>query len=417
MRRRLNLIAIALAAGLAAPALAIVALRARTQTRSRRRAGLKPRVIWGPVPLISIKFWSAGLRARGYESRTLVESVSVINVREDFDLHREDFLGDGRFGALARDYRVFAWALLNADVFMSFMDGGFLRHTHLQRLEGPLLRLAGKKLVASPYGGDIAVPGYLGPTEEALLRDYPVIHEYAEFTRRRVDYVARWADVVVRNYQNGYMPRGDLVWVTQVAIDTEAWRPAGAPGEGDGRGGEVVVLHAPNHRHVKGTPALLDSIEELQAEGLKVRLNLIEGKSNAEVKEAIETADIVADQFIAGYAMFAIEGLAAAKPVLSALSGMPPEVRASGALGESPIVDTTIENLTEELRRLIVDPALRRELGERSREFALSHHSEEAVGRGWEAILRHLWEGKPLPRRLPEDAAAAEPAGARAEAA
>ena len=40
-----------------------------------------------------------------------------------------------------------------------------------------------------------------------------------------------------------------------------------------------------------------------------MRLNLIEGRPNQEVKQAVIAADVLADQFIAGYAMFAIEGL------------------------------------------------------------------------------------------------------------
>lgn len=404
-RYHLNLLAIRAVAVLAAIALVPIAIAARIEGSVRRCRGRKPRLVWGPVPLISIKFWSAGMRRLGYESRTLVESVSTINVREDFDLHRTEFLKPGRFANLALDYYVFAWAMRNADVHLCFLDGGFMRATHLRRLEAPLLRLAGRKIVCSPYGGDCAVPGHLGPTEEALLRDYPVIREYAERTRERVDYFVRWADLIVRNYQNGYVPRGDVIWPTQLAIDTDEWRSTEPLGEGDGDGDpEVVVLHAPNHRHVKGTSSLLDAVEQLRGEGLNVGLELIERRPNSEVREAMERADIVADQFIAGYAMFAIEGLAAGRPVMSALSGMPAEVRESGALDDCPIVDANVENVTEELRRLVTDPGLRRRLGAEGREFALHRHSEQAVGRDWEAILKHVWSGAELPAVLPEAA-------------
>ncbi len=400
-RLQLNRFAPPAAAVISALGLVLLALCARLATTLRRTAGRRPRVVWGPAPLINIKFWSASLTKLGYPSTTFVDGLARINVKSDFDLHMEDLMGGGRIASLFNCYRPFAWVLLHADVVMSFFDGGFLRHTRLQGLEGPILRIAGKKLVVFPYGADIAVPGFLGPTEGELLKDYPIFGELAPKTKARVDRFADWADVVVRNYQNGYMPRQDVIWATQLAIDTDVWRPNGRPGEADGRSGEVVVLHAPNHRHVKGTVGLLRSIEVLQEEGLKVKLELIEMQPNTDVHAAIETADIVADQFIAGYAMFAIEGLAAGKPVLSALRGMPPEVRGCGGLDECPIVDTGLEDLTDQLRRLVRDPELRRRIGERSRRFALSHHSEEAVGPEWEAILDHVWEGKPLPAKLP----------------
>jgi glycosyltransferase involved in cell wall biosynthesis len=381
-------------------ALAAVAIASRPLRALRRLLRLKPRLGWGPIPIISIKYWSAALRARGYPSFTLVSFVSRINVRADFDRHTDEFLGAGGLAALARPFAVFAWLLVKADIVFSFLDGGFLRYTPLQEVEGRLLKLAGVKLVCMPYGSDIAVPGHIGVAEEPLLRDYPEFIETADRTRARVDWFCRWSDLVIRNWQFGYLPRWDVVWPTMLAIDTEEWMSGVPSGEGDGVSGEVVVVHAPNHRHVKGTDSLIRAIEELNSEGLEVNLNLVEGKTNDEVKEAVLAADVIADQFFAGYAMFAIEGLSAGKPVLSALSGMPRESRTE-ALKSCPIVDTNVDNLTENLRRLARDPALRRELGEEGRRFALDYHSLPAVGRTWEAIVDHLWRGAPLPSDLP----------------
>jgi glycosyltransferase involved in cell wall biosynthesis len=386
--------------------LAILALFARAGTATRRRRGRRPRLVWGPEPLINIKYWSEAMRRLGYESTTLVSEAYSIYSRDDFDLQRDDFLGSGRLAERVRDYRVFAWTLRHADVHLTFFNGGFLRNTPLRGLEARLLRIAGKKLVVSPYGGDIAVPGYLGVTEEALLQDYPYFEDLAEVVKERVDYFARWADVVVRNYQNGYLPRADVTWVTQLAFDASQY-PAGVEeSAADGRDGEVAVIHAPNHRHVKGTAALIQAVEELREEGLRIRLDLFENRSNTEVRRAIFEADVVVDQLIAGYAMFALEGLAAGKPVMTALSGMPPEVRGVPALRDCPIVEADRATVKRELRRLVVDPELRARLGAAGREFARRYHSLDAVGDGWRVILDHLWRGTPLPDELP----AGEPA-------
>jgi len=381
--------------------LSLVALAARAGTSTRRRRGKLPRLVWGPEPLINLKYWSEAAKRLGYESNTLVTEAYSIYSRADFDLQIEDFLGSGRLASALRDYRAFAWTLRNADIHLSFFNGGFLRNTRLRWLEARLLRLAGKKLVVFPYGADIAVPGHLGVTEEALLKDYPYFEPLADVTRQRIDWYARWADVVVRNYQNGYLPKADVTWVTQLAIDTAQFPTAIPKGDADGREGTVTVIHAPNHRHVKGTAALVEAVEELRSEGLRVRLDLLENRPNAEVRRAILEADVVVDQLIAGYAMFALEGLAAGKPVLTALSGMPPEVRDAAALHECPLVEADRDSVKLELRRLVQNPELRTKVGAAGRDWVESYHSLEAVGRGWDLILDHLWTGAPLPAELP----------------
>ena len=386
---------------LALAILTALAIASRPLRELRRLLRLKPRSVWGPQSLINIKYWSAGLRAAGYPSFTLVSFVSPINSRSDFDRHFDDFLGTSLVSILAKPFVIFAYLLFKADVVLAFMNGGFLATTPMRHLEGGLLRLAGIKMVSFPYGADIAVPGYIGAAEEPLLKDYPEFRDTADQTRRRVNWFCHWSTVVVRNYQFGYVPRWDVRWPTCLAIDTDEWSCGRPATDADGENGEVVVLHAPNHRHVKGTDELMRAIAELQREGLKVRLNLLERRPNTEIQQAMMEADVVADQFHAGYAMFAIEGLAMGKPVLSALSGMPQEIRASRALASCPIVDTNIENLKENLRKLVREPERRRELGEAGRRFALDYHSLPAVTRCWEIILEHAWRGASLPRELP----------------
>ena len=285
-------------------------------------------------------------------------------------------------------------------MFFAYFDGGYLAGTALRSLECPLLRVAGKKLVLFPYGGDIAVVGELGVAEEALLRDYPELVATSEAKRRRVLHLCRWADLVVRNYQYGFLPRFDVVWPTQIAIDTDQWAPATEQPNSKEPPDEVVVVHAPNHRHIKGTQHLINAVENLRAEGVRVKLDLLERRPNAEVRQAMRSADIVADQFIAGYALFAIEGMSAGKPVMSALSWMPSEVRWSPGLSRCPIVDTDLDNLEANLRALVVDRDRRDDLGRAGREFVREYHSYEAVGRTWRTLIDHLWSGAPLPDEL-----------------
>ena len=381
--------------------LTVLALVERVRTWVRRRRGVRPRLIWGPLPVISLKYWSEAMRRAGYTSRTCVAGTYAINAREDFDVYRDQFGGGSGLSAVFRDYRFFAWSLRRGDVFIRFLDGGFLRWSHLRWLEGPLLRLAGKRVIVSPYGSDIAVAGHLGDLEEPLFADYPVLRDEAETIKRWVDYSLRWADLVIRNWQFGYLPRCDVVWLTQLGIDVEHWAVEGdRTGSATTATAEVTVLHAPNHRHVKGSVYLERAIEALREEGLRVRLELIEGRPNQEVRRAMAECDIVADQVLAGYAMFAIEGMAMGKPVLANLDSIPDELRDTEAMRACPIVDTDPERLRADLRALVLDEARRRELGRAGREFVLRYHSYEAVAEVWETIFTHVWRGTPPPEHL-----------------
>jgi glycosyltransferase involved in cell wall biosynthesis len=400
-RRVVAALRAAVRAVVAVPALPVVvgaALASRRNTARRRASGQLPRLIWGPVPVIAIKYWSHSLRALGYESRTCVFGYYAINERSDFDMHYDDFLPHGLAFDPLRGYAVYLWVLRNADVYLSYFDGGFLQGTALRRLELPLLRLAGLRIIVSPYGSDIAVPGHLGVAEERLLEDYPSIASGGERVRRRVLEFARWSDLVIRNYQFGFMPRWDILWPTQIAIDTDQWLADSQPSDADGRSGEVVVVHAPNHRRIKGSDRLIEVVDRLAHDGLRVRLELIERRPNEEVRAAVARADIVADQFIAGYALFAIEGMAAGRPVLSALSWMPDDVRGYLDARGLPIVDTGLDTLELELRALIEDPSRRRALGQAGRRFVIANHSYAAVGAIWETLIQRVWSGEERPR-------------------
>jgi glycosyltransferase involved in cell wall biosynthesis len=401
VRRVLARVVAAIVARAALAYLLVVAATERPRSAMRRRRAERPRLIWGPVPIISLKYWSAAMRRAGYESRTCVLLHYAAHRREDFDLYLDEFAGEGFLSQVIAPYRFLAWALRRGDVFLRFLDGGFLRYTPHQRWDPRLLRLAGKRLIVSPYGADIAVAGHLEGLEAELYADYPYLADASDEIERRVRHTAKWADLVVRNWQIGFLPRHDAVWLSMLAIDLDHWRASGQGSDADGRDGEVTVLHAPNHRHIKGTEHLERAVRDLREEGLRIRLELIEGRSNEEVRRAMMETDVVADQFLLpGYAMAALEAMAEGKPVMVNLSGLPEELKATEAFRACPAVDTNPERLKEDLRRLVTDPELRGELGRAGREFVERFHSYPVVAETWGKILEHVWRGAPLPERL-----------------
>ena len=427
MRRRLFEAVRWLVAAPAAIALALVAGAERRRTVSSRRRGDRPRLVYGPTPIISIKYMSEAMRRRRYDTLTYVYGVAAINRRDDFDMSFHDLLGGStarlavRLRTLVGPYTAFARVLRRGDVFHFFFDGGFLRETPLRFLELQLLHLAGKKVVAMPYGGDVAVPSEIAsePFRAALAADYPELVEREPITRRWIRYFSRHADCTVACVVHAEtMPRRDLVTTHYYPIDTDEWAPRNG-----GREDELVtVFHASNHRAMKGTEHLVRACRELQAEGERIELALAEGMPNEEVRRSMRAADIVAEQFVLGYALTAMEAMSLGKPVLSNLDDADyyAPFRAHTGLDACPIVSTPPERLKATLRELAADPDRRAELGRAGRRYVLAYHGYEPVGRMWELVYRRIWHGDDVQlgfwnpaADVPEGAAIASRAEAR----
>jgi len=376
-----------------------IALVERWRTWRRRRRGELPRLVWGPTPILNLKYVNMGMRERGYDSATYVLFGQIIAKHEDFDLYRDECELPQLVPERARDYYIFSRLLRDRDAFIYDFSLGAMRAHALQWLEYPLMRLAGKKLIACAYGSDTAVSGHI-PHEDRLYADYPTLPAMSDEIERKIEHTTRWANVSVRTLQPGYEPAHNVILMSHIAIDSSLWADPPQHSDADGHDGEVTIIHAPNHRHVKGTVHLESAVRELQEEGLKVRLEVLEKRPNEEIRKAMRECDIAGDQFLWGYALFAIEGMSSGKPVMSNLDTIPPVFDGTEQRRECPIFDTTPETVREDLRKLVENPALRRELGERGRAYVERYHSERAMAETWDAVIRYAWTGADLPEGL-----------------
>lgn len=361
--------------------------------------------MWGPVPISNIKYMSLSLRGAGYETLSIVDETYVIHDPGDFDAEVDTY---GRtsgwrrlVGRILGPYATLGWLLGRYDVFHYFFDGGFLRRTPARFAELQLLHLAGKTAVLLPYGSDVAVPSRIRSLDfrHGLMRNYPHLGRHENRTLRAIEYFTRHADYIIACLVHlETLPRWDLLTIHYYPIDTDLWTSRHDDSGHDGTDGPVSVLHAPNHRALKGTDALIRACADLRAEGLQVELRLMERVPNSEVRAAIDEADILAEEFLLGYGLTAMEGMCLSKPVLSNLSaeGYYDLFRRETRFADCPIVSTPPEGIRDDLRRLVTDPALRRRLGQRGREYVLREHSYAAMVSLWEAIYARVWHGDPV---------------------
>jgi glycosyltransferase involved in cell wall biosynthesis len=297
---------------------------------------------------------SAGLHELGVESTLLVFNERPFERGFDVNLHLRDTsrLSSVPFN-LPTQLSAFVWAVPRFDVF-HFHAGLTLLP---RKLNLPALRLLRKGIVFQSWGSDLrsrraSEVRYLRAADAVIV---------GSFLTRRLAPRGRW-------------PEYDVV---PPAIDLTDWeqRPT-EPGE------KLRVAHAPSKRAVKGTDAVLAAVESLQARGVPIELDLIEGVPNREARIRYGAADVVVDQLRIGwYGMLAIESMALAKPVVVHLDAEA-AAETEEAFGlELPIVRADEAGLEDVLAGLVDVRESLPELGRRSREYVEQVHAHTKVAR------------------------------------
>lgn len=358
----------------------------------RKALRRKPAVLWGPVPIINIVESSRLMRKLGYRSKSLVFTVYFITNKFDVNLQRltHNPLVSPLFPNL-----LFLWSLLRYDVYHFFYDGGLWSGMKIvpraRWLEFPLLRLAGKRIVANAYGADVRTrlrDEMWQPWNLCAECPEPGMHCLCDDQKGAVNakYYRDWCNELVAMgdmHDYVYGSRPDFVhW----PIDVNDVKFVG-PREHDG---PLIVAHSPNHRHFKGTRFIEAAINSLRAKGYDVVLDIIERVPNDEAKRRYAAADIVFAQCILGWPGFTeIESMAAGKPVLTYVRDEDrylPHVPGWAPLSVTP------DNAEAVLEELLRSSERRAELGSQGRKHVEEFWSYEACGVHYDALHKQLWK-------------------------
>jgi glycosyltransferase involved in cell wall biosynthesis len=167
--------------------------------------------------------------------------------------------------------------------------------------------------------------------------------------------------------------------------------------------GELVVCHAVgnfqlrsrNGRNLKGSGAVVEAVERLKREGMKVRLEFLTNIPNIEARFVQIQADVIVDQLNYGrYGAMAREGLMLGKPTICFLHKEElSDDRRLTSIEECPLVSATEHSVYDVLKTLLSDPEARRRIGSTSREFALKWHSADACAARFERVYDSLVSG------------------------
>jgi glycosyltransferase involved in cell wall biosynthesis len=364
-----------------------------------------PRLFWGVTPIINFSVYSKSVKDK-FVSETVMRNHYFIHKKEDFDLYYEDILERAfkkypKF--LKQKYERFvllAYAARNYEIFHVSCDGLFFGDTSYYRKEIEVLKQLKKKIVVLPYGSDAYMYSKIFDLSfrHAMLISYPEGARRERIISERFAFFTEIADCIFSGSFLDGVGRWDLLLPMVYCIDTSKWKNKKEYSTADGSNGAVKIIHTPNHRGVKGTEFLLAAIEELKQEGLKVDLLLIENMKNDQVQQIMfNEADILVEQLICvGHGVSAIEGMSTGIPVLSNLSDkhITTVFRRYSYLNECPIVSTNPETLKSNLRVLITNPQLRKEIGEAGRSYVEKYYTKEFMSYVFNNIYDKIWYNK-----------------------
>lgn len=349
----------------------------------------------GPEPLINNIYHKKALLRRGYTVETFVTSIYFIT--QEFDWK---FVYNSKVIRLFVPFAVFCFAVLRYRcIYMYFNGGAFFGSVFLWRLEPQLFRVAGVRTVIMPYGGDIQClercPNLL--FRHAMSRDYPGYKFRQAEIKERIDLWTKHADhVIAGNDWVDYLYYWDTLMLNHFSIDMEEWCMGSADVEVPTLSIDrpLRVLHAPNHRELKGTRYFIKAIEELCREGVPIELMLVEKLHNDQLRNLMKSVDIVADQLIIGwYAMFAIEAMSLGKPVLCFIRDDLKRLYVDVGLiseNEIPVINCSPSTVKAALRQLAVNRQELSGIARRGRAFVEKHHSLNAIGSTFDLINRSL---------------------------
>jgi len=330
----------------------------------------------GPEPLINNIYHKLALEKYGFKAETFVTDTYFITNSFDVVLN---FPLRGLF-SLVRSFYAYQC------IYMYFNGSLFFKNTFLQSAEPLLFKIAGVKTVLMPYGGDVQE---LSRTENllfksAMSKDYPMFRFQKTSIFNQIEGWQKYADFVFSGCEwVDYMTYWDKLMLAHFSINTDQIEPKYYEISEN----PIKLLHAPNHKNIKGSDFFQKAIEELKKEGFNIEYEEIRGLPNVEVQKKISKCDIVLDQLIIGwYAMTALQAMSYGKPVVCFLRKDLEELYIHEGIleqDELPHINATYKTIKDKLRHILSNKELISSIGKKSRLFVEKHHSIKSVGKAF----------------------------------
>lgn len=310
-------------------------------------------------------------RQMGHQATAMFYTVPWVPVAGSVDLNR--VLVGTALNRKVRRVQVLAHLAAHFDVFHFHYVGSFFR----SYADLAVLKALGKIIVFHLHGCDIRNPGRVRIEHEvSACAECPA----QCLTPAKIGLpsaLRRYVDAVIVSTPDllEFVPEAQYI---PNPVDVTIWdmapRHRSAPQLGQD---DWIVVHAPTDRAIKGTRHIEAAVEALRAEGMSVRLRLLEGLTHEELRQACVDADIVVDQVLVGwFGLFALEMMALGKPVVAYI-----REDLQVAARDIPLASAGPLSLLSTLRGLTASAAWRHDLELRGPRYVRQHHDPLTVAR------------------------------------
>ena len=306
-----------------------------------------------------------GLRENGYETNMVVWRKNIGGYDVDIDLK----IGNQKFKypVYAAKMACFAIkALMKYDVY-HFHYGYSLIPYHFDL---PIIKLLKKDYYTEFHGSEIRF--LFNSIEYEYIKGHWDISEIKKKAQKRLKKLLKDTKGIILHDVEliKHLPDGiDVpIYIVPLRVDIRRFEPSYSQ-----ETEKPIIVHAPSNRSTKGTDQILIELEKINSE---FELILVEGKTQEEAFEIYKKSDIIIDQISGGtYGVFAIEGMALSKPVITYIDD---EMRDSFP-SSLPIVSCQFSDLAQKIDELIKDSELRYNLGVAGRKYVERYHDNVKV--------------------------------------
>lgn len=324
------------------------------------------RVFLGPSHLAGMLWeYRQGLKQLGVDAKVVIFEKHKFKYPADIEFG----LDGGKYIKVLRRIAHFPKLIHHFDVF-HFVFGHSLLPTYYN-FDVPLLKLLNKKIVMHFVGSEIR-PRNIPETKT----DVDVINR----KKKLVKFWEKYADAIISHPEYSQLLTLNYHSIP-LGYDLEHWKTFQSDIiEKDTD--QILIVHAPSNREAKGTKYVELAVNMLVKDGYNIKFKLLENLPNSEVREWLNASDVVVDQFLYGWhGALAVESMALAKPVLCYINDEWLNHPSCAYAKEIPLVNTTLDNIYENLKLLIENPDLRKEIGQKSRKYVEEVHDSKKVAK------------------------------------
>ena len=324
------------------------------------------RVFLGPSHLAGILWeYRQGLKQLGVNAKVVI-----------FEEHKFKYPADIEFKLTGNKYIKVLRIVMNSpklihqfDVF-HFVFGHSLLPSYYN-FDVPLLKLLNKKIVMHFVGSEIR-PRNIPETKMNV--------DAINKKKKLVKFWEKYADAIISHPEYSQLLAVNYHSIP-IGYDLEHWKPFQSDIIKEDAN-QILIVHAPSKRETKGTKYVELAVNMLVKDGYNIKFKLLENLPNSEVREWLNASDIVVDQFLYGWhGALAVESMALAKPVLCYINDELLNHPSCTYAKDIPLVNTTPDNIYENLKLLIENPDLRKEIGQKSRKYVEEVHDSTKVAK------------------------------------